>query len=634
MKEVLLYKNYTSIGDVCAVAVCVICWVLAGSTYIIKQKNLRIFHLSNLLVCVASICSIIYHTLIGKMQASTVMWVYFFRSVSYVSLILTLVLFVTYLENFVQLSEGKRRLVSTLKYVGVLFYVSFEIAAPMTKLGFYIDDNLNISQNYHWHVFCACCIFYVGIKLAIMNVKKKKFITRIYQCIRNVMLISVLFIVIQSYYQSTSLLCITFVFPILEALFVVHYNAFDAETGTLDAKAFYGYINELRNSKFTMIYLHLKEPKPEKMQDLAEEFYHFNEKYFKKPYTFHIRDNQMILIIQDCNRADEKIPILLEDFAKLYDKYQMDFKIIITQSYDSMTSGQEYIQLVEFVEEKVELNTVYLCQEKDVEAYKRAAYILSELRDIHEKDDLNDERVLVYCQPVLNTQTNAFTTAEALMRLKIPEIGLVFPEQFIPLAEKYDLIHSLSKIILNKTCKQMKMLEKKGYFMERISVNFSVRELRDKNFCQDVMEIIEKNGIEYQKIGIELTESKNERDFENMKNVMDKLRSHGMKFYLDDFGTGYSNFERIIGLPIDTIKFDRSLTLLAGKDEESKYMVGSFSDIFKKSHYQVLFEGIEDEEDEQRCQEMQANYLQGFKYSKPIPIEQLEDFVPKKAPSN
>ena len=104
----------------------------------------------------------------------------------------------------------------------------------------------------------------------------------------------------------------------------------------------------------------------------------------------------------------------------------------------------------------------------------------------------------------------------------------------------------------------------------------------------------------------------------------------GIKFYLDDFGTGYSNFERIIGLPIDIVKFDRSLTIMAGKDEQSRYMVGRFSDIFDNSHYQVLFEGVEDEADETRCKDMNALYLQGYKYSKPIPIENLCEFLEKK----
>ena len=82
-------------------------------------------------------------------------------------------------------------------------------------------------------------------------------------------------------------------------------------------------------------------------------------------------------------------------------------------------------------------------------------------------------------------------------------------------------------------------------------------------------------------------------------------------------------------LPIDIIKFDRSLTILAGKNAESRFLVGSFSDIFKKSNYQILFEGVENERDENQCKEMNALYLQGYKYSKPIPMEHLNEFLKK-----
>ena len=105
------------------------------------------------------------------------------------------------------------------------------------------------------------------------------------------------------------------------------------------------------------------------------------------------------------------------------------------------------------------------------------------------------------------------------------------------------------------------------------------------------------------------------------------LHEKGITFYLDDFGTGYSNFERIMELPFQIIKFDRSLVIQSAKSDESRYMVGSFAKMFRHLDYNILFEGIENEEDEKNCKEMDAQYLQGYKYSKPIPIYDLEKFV-------
>ena len=116
-----------------------------------------------------------------------------------------------------------------------------------------------------------------------------------------------------------------------------------------------------------------------------------------------------------------------------------------------------------------------------------------------------------------------------------------------------------------------------------------------------------------------------------LKEAVSELKDTGIKFYLDDFGTGYSNFERIMELPFDIIKFDRSLVIASSTDEKLKNMVSHLAKMFSDMEYAVLYEGIENEEDEERCMAMSAKYLQGFRYSKPIPIERLTEFFEKKA---
>ncbi|MBR1740610.1 MAG: EAL domain-containing protein, partial [Lachnospiraceae bacterium] len=99
----------------------------------------------------------------------------------------------------------------------------------------------------------------------------------------------------------------------------------------------------------------------------------------------------------------------------------------------------------------------------------------------------------------------------------------------------------------------------------------------------------------------------------------------------DDFGTGYSNFERIMELPFDIIKFDRSMVLASASDGKSEKMVSSLASMFDDMDYAVLYEGVETPMDEEKCVQMRAKYLQGYKYSKPIPIEQLTEYFEKTA---
>jgi EAL domain-containing protein (putative c-di-GMP-specific phosphodiesterase class I) len=111
-----------------------------------------------------------------------------------------------------------------------------------------------------------------------------------------------------------------------------------------------------------------------------------------------------------------------------------------------------------------------------------------------------------------------------------------------------------------------------------------------------------------------------------VKQKIEELKEHGIIFYLDDFGTGYSNMERILELPFDIIKFDRSLVIASNMDERAGKMIASLANMFRNLDYSVLYEGVEDENDESRCINMSASYLQGYKYSKPIPIKDLHRF--------
>jgi EAL domain-containing protein (putative c-di-GMP-specific phosphodiesterase class I) len=105
----------------------------------------------------------------------------------------------------------------------------------------------------------------------------------------------------------------------------------------------------------------------------------------------------------------------------------------------------------------------------------------------------------------------------------------------------------------------------------------------------------------------------------------------GISFYLDDFGTGYSSLERIMQLPFDIIKFDRSLVVASGASDKSEQIVRNMARLFAEMDFSVLYEGVETEKDEKRCVGMSASYLQGYKYSRPVPISGLRDFFTRAA---
>lgn len=622
--------NYTNVGDIISLAVCFIFWLLLNSTYTIKGNKLELFKLGDIGLVVATICRILFHILINHLTHDNVIWAYLFYDFAYCGILAVFYIFGSYMRVVVNLSQKRTVLVQTVMGVGFAFFSFMIVLSPVTHFGMYIDDALLVHQKSLWFTpFSLGYLFYSAIVLYLMIRYRRRLITKMFNCLFAVATLSFVMMGLQLIWNQTSFTTITFVFPIIAILFLFHYNAFDVDTGMLDDKAFKAYIEEKKDTHFTLVYLHFVDLDRSRVGEMSEDLYHFNEGFFRDCFTFRF-DYDCYAVIFDRNKNpdyENVIKVMLEAFYKLYMKYLNDYRVIIMDSSQKLKDGEDYRGVFTYVERLMSVNETRSVTAEDVDGYLFEQHILTQLHDIAAGGNYEDDRIRVYCQPILNNVTNTFTTAEALTRLMLPDIGMVYPDRFIALAEKSGYIHELSKIILYKTCRQIRDFELEGLRIVRVSVNFSISEFKNPNFCQDILNILQETHVTGDKIAIELTESRNEHDFENVKAAMEVLRAAGIKFYLDDYGTGYSNMERILELPIDIIKFDRSLTIMSGRDNNSRLMVGSFADIFWKTGYQILFEGVEDESDEARCQEMHADYLQGFKFSKPIPIEELRDYL-------
>ncbi|MBR1599854.1 MAG: EAL domain-containing protein [Lachnospiraceae bacterium] len=450
--------------------------------------------------------------------------------------------------------------------------------------------------------------------------------------------IAIMIMGMQGMHHQVSFTTATFLFPVFAILYLIHSNPYDIEIGAVNVGAFedmitYSYTHK-RDILLMSLFMHDFEGSGKKYPvEIQNTIRHFYSDFFKGAVLFQITNGRMILVVDLAKNPayENSVNHMLSNFSMEYPKYKLDFKINITKSVDAISEINDYVGLIKYIESGMKENDVHYIDEKDIEQYFEYKYILTQLEDINRKKDLNDPRVEVYCQPVLNIITGKYDTAEALMRLRLEKIGMVYPDRFIPVAEENGYIHTLSKIILNKTCEHIKAMLDCTYIVKRISVNFAVSEVRDESFCKDINDIIEKSGIPYEKIAIEITESQNENDFLVMKEKINELRDHGIKFYLDDFGTGYSNFERIMELPFDIIKFDRSMVIASAMDYKSQKMVYYLAKMFSDMNYSVLYEGVETIEDEEKCKKMCANYLQGYKYSKPIPIEQLTEYFEKES---
>ena len=509
-----------------------------------------------------------------------------------------------------------------------------DIITTVSGTGFRLNKDGTAITGYN--IFLYGYLAFVAVIVFLMVAYRDRIYKYVMYGFYGTMIVAFLILFLQGKHGQSSFTVVSFMFPTIGMLYLVHSTPYDIELGAINAAALKDMVEYNYRRKVELLFFSLYIPEydsegavlPKTLQDSIRKF---STDIFHNAVLFQVSNAHIILMAKKKTNPDyeNKINRILNYLSGEYNKYGFDYKVVMGECFDEISKNNEFVSFIKSIHRNMEANEIHMVGYEDVEQFERYETIINEIADIYRGKNLRDPRVLAYCQPVYNIKTKKYDTAEALMRLKIPGIGLIFPDQFIPLAEENGYIHVLTEIILQKTCDEIRYLLKEGYEVNRISVNVAVSELKEESFTQDIHKIICESGIPEEKVAIEITESQTESDFIIMKHKIEELKEKGIKFYLDDFGTGYSNMERIMELPFDIIKFDRSLVLASGSDLRSEKMVESMASMFSGLDYSVLYEGVENEEDEKKCIDMSASYLQGYKYSKPIPIMELKRFFSK-----
>ncbi|MCR5726575.1 MAG: EAL domain-containing protein [Lachnospiraceae bacterium] len=629
-----VFLNYTPVADILTATCCLTFILLIRSAYISKTRNfIYLKHMIYLLI-IASISDINYGLMMQHLDTAPHVSIYIFRCIYHISIFSILWLYVAYIKENLQISYKYYKTFYIIAGIGYVLLFVNEILSIVLEYGFYIDED-NILQT-GFPIIPFGYVFFMTLSVLMIFLHGKKIYKRVLFGLLSCIALSVIIICVQQFFGQSSFTAASFLLPIFARLYLIHANPYDIEMGAVSEKSFSDMVSFHHEKKIPMyimsLYMHDFDGKgrkyPEKIQRIIRKFM---SEYFIDPTLFHISGGHLILTVTKAKDSNymENAQKMLSEFIQVYDNYKIDYKIVYTDSFEEISAANDYIGFIKYLHDKMAENSMIFANENDVQDYLNYKYILSELADINKAKDLKDERILVYCQPVFDLDTNRFDTAEALMRLKLPRLGIVPPNLFIPIAESNHYITTLTRTILFKTCQEIKKLNDQGYYVQRISVNFSIQDIQSDELFSSIEGIIKENGIAPEQLAIEITETQSESEFELIKQRISELKETGIKFYLDDFGTGYSNFERIMELPFDIVKFDRSLVIASGNNMKYRTMVSHLANMFNKLHYFVLFEGVENYDDEVRCISMNANYLQGYKYSKPIPIEQLDEYFVK-----
>jgi len=234
---------------------------------------------------------------------------------------------------------------------------------------------------------------------------------------------------------------------------------------------------------------------------------------------------------------------------------------------------------------------------------------------------LDQGELLLHYQPKIDLTSGAMTGAEALIRWSSLDRGLVYPKQFVPIAEACGLIVPIGRWVLREACRQLQAWLDAGLPAVPVAVNTSALELRHEGFLESVALILKETGLAPRYLELELTESVLMHDAGSSVSVLEALKAMGVRLAIDDFGTGYSSLSYLKRFPIDTLKIDRSFVCDIASDGNDSTIVSAVIAMGRTLGQRVIAEGVETQEQLAFLRTRQCDEGQGFYFSRPLSAE-------------
>jgi len=241
----------------------------------------------------------------------------------------------------------------------------------------------------------------------------------------------------------------------------------------------------------------------------------------------------------------------------------------------------------------------------------------------------NDEFVLHY-QPQIDLVSGKMIGVEALIRWQHPEIGVISPASFIPLAEETGLITLIGEWVMKEACQQIKKLHGMGYIDLYVAVNLSSRQFLQKDLADRVESVLRESGLEAGFLELEITEGMT-MDVERSIDILHQLQRLGVRISIDDFGTGYSSLHYLKKFPIHKLKIDRSFVHDIMDDPNDAAIVSAIISMAHHMNMKVIAEGVETTEQLRYLIRNRCNEIQGYLVSPPVSHEKLIDVLQQQA---
>lgn len=348
----------------------------------------------------------------------------------------------------------------------------------------------------------------------------------------------------------------------------------------------------------------------------------------KENTVFRFGGDEFIIILPKAPKEKtEGLAIqILEEFAQPFILNGQEYKITPSIGISVYpTDGQDIDNLVRKAD-----TAMYRAKEQGKNTFKFYSEEMNELiirrmkieNELHKA--LEQNQFVIYYQPQV-CSNEKIIGMEALIRWQHPELGLVSPAEFIPIAEETGLIVSIGKWVLLNACKHANLWKDSSLPPIRVAVNLSARQFYDEKLVNVVEQALREANLDPMYLELEITESIAMQDGDSVISKLQDLKHLGIKLSIDDFGTGYSSLSYLKKFPFDSLKIDRSFisSITQGSDELA--IVKAIIGMAKSLNLKVLAEGVELEEQKNLLFSLGCNELQGFLFGKPVPYEKLKE---------
>lgn len=261
----------------------------------------------------------------------------------------------------------------------------------------------------------------------------------------------------------------------------------------------------------------------------------------------------------------------------------------------------------------------YQIFEPSMEEESRSSFMLG----IDLSKAIHNNELVIHYQPQFNTVDNRMYGVEALLRWQHPKLGLLYPGDFISLAEDTDLIIPIGDWVLRQACKQAKIWEEKI----RVSVNISPKQFQSAQLVETIKSILDETKIRPDLLNIEITEAVAMNNMNETLKKLEAIRRLGVKLSIDDFGTGYSSLAYLPKLPMTELKIPREFLLEMEHNPAYKAVLQTIVALGNHLKVEVIAEGVETKQQKEYLEKMKCHCMQGYYFSRPIPVEEIEIFL-------